>query len=342
MFLKLILVFFIFAAEDKKDNINKSQLDKQKVSWVAHVLRQKDQKTINEVEITETRLPVILVPEKGDLRPLVELKLKLNTDNISLFTPGKRKVKRSKDGQYFVIHAFLNSQVSELTLISEDRDGNTQEEIIYIFAPEAQEFEVIAPWNSLSAYIGLANLAYSQSLFGTLSWRSAAIGLGYSSQEGLSPWGLNAHIDMTALTFDSQPIAANPQLINGRFNISYRIPFREKTRWRYYTHLGVGYLSLVSNGSPFGFTGIYYPDIALRAKNFINTHNLFQYEVRLNPLDNMTFSRQRGIQLSWAWSRTLKSSRRQDLIIKYGHTHFTSSSQNLETEFLMLSLGYSI
>lgn len=312
------------------------------VSWLAHVLRQNDSPGITNLKFSQERIPVMLVPHKKDLRPLVEIKVTYDRPDWTLFTPDGKPAKRGSLANEYVIFAFLNSQISELALTAKGPNSEKQTEMIYLFAPEAQEFQVVSPWNALSVSLGFTYLTYEQTLFGVLSSRGGMVGLDYISREGRSRWGYLGHLDMTILSLKSDPIDANPQLIDGRLLMSYRLPWGEQSRWRYKALFGLGYLSMISNGSPFGFSGLKYPDLAIRAQHYLSTKSSFIYEFRLVPLQNFSFEDQRGYHFSWTWSKTLKSLRRQDVILRYSDTQFTTDNQNIGVGLFSISLGYSI
>lgn len=313
-----------------------------KMSWVAHVLRQNDGTQIPELEVIQKILPVVLVPHKTDLRPLVEVKVKFDKKNWELFTPDGKPAKKGSNENEFVVFAFLNSQISELAFTIKGPDGENQTEVIYLFAPEVQEFQVVSPWNALSGSLGYTALTYQQTRFGVLALRGGVIGVDYITKEKSSRYGFMGHLDMTIFTFKSDPVPSNPQLVDGRLLLTYRLPYREHTRWRYKGLFGVGYLMMSSNGSPFGFSGLYYPDLALRAQHYLSTQSSFIYEFRFVPLEGVSLSDQRGLHASWTWSKTLKSLRRRDLSIKYSNTRFTSDGQFIGVELLGVSLGYSL
>ena len=234
-----LLIPFLLCVEAPEEP--KAPPQGQPMPWVAHVLRQKDGKKIQRLSLPQLRLPVMLVPQKSDLRPLVEVRLKYDRPGWELFAPNGTKVKKLKNSELFVVFAFLNSQVNELTLIAKSANGDAESEKLYLFAPEVQEFEIVSPWSSIYANVGLGYMTYEQRGFGRLVWKGATIGIGYDTMENSSPWDLHAYVRMSVLSFQTQPVSANPQYINGKLHLSYRLPWLEQTRWRFYGAIGGGY-----------------------------------------------------------------------------------------------------
>lgn len=333
------LIAFCFAAEKLPEDL---PVKGQAMPWVAHILRTKDTERIPGLSIPQNRLPVLLVPQNGDLRPLVEVKLKFDRPGWELLAPNGKKIKAMKDSDFLALYAFLNSQVNELSLISKNTEGEALTETLYLFAPEVQEFEIVSPWSSLYANIGMGQLTYKQTRFGSLVWKGVTAGIGYNTQEGSSPFDYHFYTRITVLSLETTPIAANPQYINGHAHVSYRLPWGEQTRWRYYGFAGIGYYNLNSFGSPFGFSGLFAPQLAFRAKHFLTTKSAFLYDVKLTPFENIDLNDARGVELSWTWSKTLKSFRRQDVSIRYDNTRFRASGQQIGIEYVSINLGYSL
>ncbi len=349
---RLLLIFLqvgtlcisaIYAAYGfSEDNSQTTQKKNQKASWVAHLLRQDFNARLPELTFKKIKLPVILVARKNELRPMVEIEGQFEKPDWQMFVQNDSPVNKNPHGNGFLVHAFLNSQVNEIYFTAKGPNREVLTETVYIFAPEAQEFEIVSPWNAVTASAGYASFFYQQTAFGVLSSRSALIGIGYTSPEAGSRFGLTGQADMTVLNFSSEPIKANPQLIDARFGLSYRLSVAEQSRWRYRLLAGVSYLTLMSNGSPFGFADLWGPNFGLRAMYYNNIRSSFVLEMHMVPYQSVQLDRQRGLQLSATWSKALKSLRRQDISIKYSTSAFESSGQSIDVGFLSISLGYSI
>ncbi len=339
LFLQLFLIFG-FAAEPTPPQ--ESPVRGRPMPWVAHLLRQQEGQKISELSFPQERFPVLLVPQKNDLRPLVELRLQFEKPGWELYNQNGKKVKKLKNSNLFVVFAFLNSQVNELVLVAKNTEGESRSEKIYLFAPEVQEFEIVSPWSSIYANVGLSYMTYEQSRFGVLVWKGANVGIGYDTLENSNPIDYHLFARMTVLSFQTQPIAANPQYINAHAHVSYRLPWSENTRWRYYATLGGGYFNLNSFGSDFGFSGLFAPQLAFRAKHFVTTKSSFLYDIKLTPFQNFDLGNSRGFELNWTWSKVLKSSRRQDVSIKYDNTRFQTGGLQVGIEFISLNIGYSL
>lgn len=343
----LTLIFVVFAgpcafAADG-DAEAKPPLNPQKLSWVAHIMRQQKGQQIDDIFFESTILPVYLVPSGEDLRPLVEVMFQSKNPKLEFTTFNSKKIKKQKLSDKYSVYAFLNSQVSELMIVAKDPAAGTEKrEIVYLFAPEVQEFQIVSPWSALSASAGLSFLTYDQQRFGVLRMQSAIVSLQYLSTETANRWGWAAGLDLTVATYDSKPIDVNPQMIQGEILSSYRLSISEQSRWRHTVLFGLNHLSLESNGSQFGFSSLVSPSIGWKSKNYLTTTSSLSYEARLNTYDNFSLFSRRGLQMSATWSTVLKSSRRRDISVSYTSSQFESFNRQVSFDLLAFRLGFSI
>lgn len=313
----------------------------QKVTWVANILRQTETPQLQGLNFFSKSAPVVLIANENELRPLVEFKYKFERPGWKIQVQGQDGKLSGDDPTVFSVFAFLNSQISEITFTAVGPKGEKESEVVYLFAPEAQEFQVVSTWSSLVGYFGLANLIYEQSGFGVLNAKSMMIGINYLSADSASLFGLLSGIQMTVATLSSEPIAANPQLIDARVSGTMRLALREDTRWRYKLFLGLSHTTLLSNGSPFGFSSLLAPEVGVLAQYYKTSRLSYLIEARSVLLKDASLFKQRGLHAKLTLSETLKSSRKQEWSLHLSTTDYESEAQRIAPHLIGLSLGYS-
>lgn len=333
-----LLIFFSTTAFAQSKTLKSNSTTK--VAWVAHIMRQSESR-IPELNFFSTTVPVVLVPNENELRPLVEFRYKYEKEGWTIKVqnaPGKLS---GPEANVYSLFAFLNSQISEVHFSAIGPGGERQTEIVYLFAPEAQEFQVVSTWNSLVGYFGVGNIIYEQSGFGVLNAKTALLGLNYMSADSADKFGIASGLQMTVATFESAPIKANPQLIQGHVAGTMRLSFNEATRWRHKFLFGVSYTSLLSNGSPFGFDSLIAPEIGIISQYYMNTRLSYLMEARAVLLEDASFMAQRGLHGQFTLSQTLKSARKQEWALHLSTTDYSSEGQKIAAHFVGLTLGYS-
>lgn len=336
----LVFIAFLIFSEisfSQSKNFSKGQ----NVSWLAHILRQTESPQLQGLNFFSKSVPVVLVPNENELRPLVEIKYKFEREGWKIQVQGAPGKIANENDKIYTIFAFLNSQVSEIFFTAIGPEGQKETETVYLFAPEAQEFQVVSTWNSLIGYFGLANLSYEQSGSGVLSTKSLLLGLSYVSADSSSKLGTMAAVKLTAATFSSEPIAASPQYLEAHAALSWRLALKEESRWRYKIFFGVNHMALLSNGSPFGFQGLMAPELGWVSQYFKNARVSYVIETRAVLLKNPTLKSQRGLHALLTLSETLKSGRRQDWTLHLSTTDYVSEGQRIAPHIVGLTLGYS-
>lgn len=309
--------------------------------WIAHINRQADQPQIQDLSFTKDDLPVLMVARGKELRPLVEIRGLYRREGWKLFAQNA-PVKAGRAPGEFVIQAYLNSQINEVSLSAQGPQGESEREVVYVYAPDAKELHIVSAWDSLLFSVGYANLGYGQTNFGYFSSRTGLVGASYTSPETTSRFGLFSQALMTVLTLSSEPIDANPQVVEGRLDGTIRLGLRDQSRWRYSLIGGVSYLTLISNGSPFGFANLVAPEVGFRAKHYRTSQTALHAEVRAVTLKDVTFEKQRGLHFALGWTRTLPSLKLIDVSVRYSNSSFESTRQNILVELTSISLGYSM
>src|SRR5690606_27130044 len=138
--------------------------------------------------------------------------------------------------------------------------GEIEEETVELFAPETRQFRINSFLDSMIFSLGVGNLEYSQSSFGTFVSQSLILGASYVSPERGRKLGLMGSADFMVYTLNSSPVEANPQYLEVRLAPTYAVKLTSSLKWRTRVFLGMGSISLYPQGSPFGFTGLYSGD----------------------------------------------------------------------------------
>lgn len=327
--------------EEKKLTPEEQKIMKvQKELWFAHILRTRNTGSkIEGLEIPHKQIPVWMIPKGQSIRPLVRLKASLKDPSWRLFVgPNIPANPGGKEGEYLV-YAFLNSRVSEVYFEARSPRGEVQKEIVYIFAPEAQEFKITSPLDAITVDVGVSQLVYIQSSFGVFTSESALLGLKYMTPENRSGWGVLANARMTVLTLSSSPIDANPQMVEGSFNMtkSHKIFGNPLIRSRLL--FGVNTLSVLSHGSDFGFDFLPAPNLGVRSEFFYNARSSYAAEVHFIPYLGI-FEGEFGYNLMVSWNTTFRDTDRFSFSATYSNYAFQSGVEDITVGLLGLNLGF--
>lgn len=311
-----------------------------RVEWTAQLIRTEAEEQIGGLQFPSKKIPVLLRTQETQIRPLVELRFFFDRPGWSIQVYGQNPKKGLQPNEY-VVFAYLNSQMNEIQFTAKGPEGKFEKESLILFAPEAQEFQIMTTWNTLSFSFGLSQITYKQSRFGVFNSQSGILGIKASAPESSSRWGWTGDLYMTVLTLKSAPVAANPQAIDGSAALTLRLPLQEQTRWRHRLTGGMSYLALLSNGSSFGFSGLISTELGWSSTYFRDTNNSYGLDFRLSPLKGFSLDNQRIYQLGANWVKTLPSSRRQELGARLLNSKFESNFQDLELTVFSLTLGYT-
>lgn len=316
----------------------------QRASWVAHVLRKSSSgPPLIGLSFPVQQLPVFMVQSKGALRPLVELRGVFQRPGWRLYLQNKAEARKGRKPEEFVLYAYLNGRISEVSLTARNAEGKTQTEVIYLFAPEAMDLKVASAWDAIMLGFGLASFSYAQTTYGTFAATMGMLSAQYVSPEIWGKLGVYSDLDLTFLTLESSPIEANPQVIEAKLDATYlvRLGSNPKVRWRLVG--GMSYLTMSSNGSPFGFADLIAPDFGLRMQYYRNQSSTIIGDLRLGLLEDPTLDANRSLNLTFTWSKLLKSLHRLDLGIEFMSYNFTPEPlTNIGIETYSIKLGYSL
>lgn len=314
-----------------------------KTSWIAHLLRRTPLNLrLKTLEFSDTQIPVLLIARPGNLRPLVEVKGVFSRSGWTLFAQNS-PVSQSAGKNEFKFYAFLNGRISEVILTAKGPQGEVEEERVYLFAPEAQEFTLVSPWNSVVIGAGFSSVDYTQTGFGNYLAYTGSISARYSTFDAPTQLSYYGSLDFTALTLASQPTQSNPQFIEARFNAAWMLPYSPNQAWKTQVIGGGMYSTMLSNGSDIGFSNLIAPELGLRTRYVISGFDALISDFRYVFLGSTPDFSDRGFLLNLTFSRTLLNSHRAELGLTYTNYGY-QAGDNVRVSFGILSLilGYSI
>jgi hypothetical protein len=305
------------AKEDAANPPKEEPMKYQGPVWTAHLLRDKaNNARIQNLELSEAKLPVTMIFRDQKFRPLVQVPLKFIRPGWTLLIQGKVPLTKTKDPEIFNIYAYLNGRINEMQLVAIGPNKEEESERIFIIAPEAQEYEVISPWDAVRFSLGSSLLSYSQSGFSNYNAWTGLLGAQVHSPEVGAKWGGLAELYMTVLTFESSQELA-PQYAQGYLAGIYFLPWQPSSPWRLQVLAGLDYSTMYSNGATFGFKDLISPDIGFRGRYILNKDSDYLMEARYAPLSSSDFFDQRGFVLGISKSWILKNLHRAELGFRY-------------------------
>ncbi len=321
-------------------------LEKQEVPskvWLAHILRQKKSgPTIPFLNFKTQKVPVTLVPKNGTLQAMISLEGLLERVGWSLSLEPRVQLLEEKGRRDFSIHLFITSRINEFTLIVKNSKGEELKEKVFVFAPEANEYLQVSPWNSVMLSAGVAGLGYYQTDFGVYRALVTLLSLRYAPLEGESPWSWGAQLDMTLQTLNSTPVRRSPQLIEAKLSGAFRLDPHFDARLSEQILFGINYLTMLSNDSPFGFSNLLAPELGWRSRWKHNNANYFVGDFRFLALSS-NFLKYRGFEVGGAWNRTLQNLHNIELGFSYsGFVYQADSKIEVRSDLLSLKIGYSL
>ncbi len=338
-FSSLIIPLNLWGSDDSKKD--KEVVSSSKDIWIAHIVRRKNIDIIPFLEFPKMIVPIMLVPKDGVLQPTIQLKGLLKLNQWSLIIDGN-VILQANDKRDFNIHLFVYGRINEFRVTAIGPQGEHITERVFIFVPQAKEFLKVSPWNAIMLSGGLAAFGYYQSNFGVYKALVSALTIKYVPLEGESPWLWSGQLNMTLQTFSSTPVRRGPQLIEGKFNGTYRLPQAYDLRMSEQIIFGMNYLTMISNDSPFGFENLLAPEFGWRFRWKNDNFTYYVGDFRFLTLGN-NILKQRGIEFSGAINWNLKNMHNVELGIRYsGFTYQATPAIEVKTDYISLNLGYSL
>jgi hypothetical protein len=333
------------ASPTEKPKTAPKKVEPKKANWSAEIIRkQTEEDGIQNLTFAQTKIPVTLMPSEEVLRPLVEIQGNYNRPGWRLFSLKDLLIESHPGKTEFKLYAYLNSKSNQISLTAQGPDGETETEKVVIFAPEAQEYRIASPWGELLFSLGLSSLSYYQTGFGDFSSKTGIVSLTYTTPKWKLPLGVYSQLKTTQLTLSANPSNYGPQIIAGKLDATYLLP--PKPTHKVHTRLvaGLTYLTLLSNGSPFGFANLIAPEFGARAFYPLKKKDSgFTGDLRIAPLGSLSGIAEYGIDLGLGWTTPLKNYHRIEVNLFYSDFAYQAdSSTKIQTKLLSLTFGYTI
>lgn len=307
-------------------------------AWSAELVR--EGAPIPGLILIETNIPVTLVPNGGRLRPMIEIRVHYDSPGWVLFAQ-RTPIAPDNIPNEFTIFAFLKAKITEVTLTGVSPKGEMVSEKILVLAPKAEELPLTGSWGEGMAGVGFASFRYTQTGFGAFVSKTAILTLAYTSPRWTSPLGLYAGAHMTMVTFSATPVNEGPQLLEAKLDATYLLNANPSDRYQNKVILGINYLTMFSNGSQFGFSNLFTPEMGFQAKYSITPSTSIMGEARYAPAGNSLNFAQRGLDLDVSICKALKALNRIELAAYYTNFAYTpSGGQSVTASLFSVQLGY--
>lgn len=311
--------------------------------WIAHILRQiKNEENIPFLEFKLRKVPISLVPQDGILQPMIMVEGTLEKIGWSLSVEQKKVLLEETGKRNFQLPLFIKGRVNEFTLVAQNSKNEILREKIFIFAPHASEYIKVSPWNAVMLSLGLAGLSYYQSDFGIYQSIATLVSARYAPLEGENPWSWATQLEMTIQTLTSKPIRKSPQLIEGKLSGAYRLIPKYDPRLSEQILFGASYLTMLSNGSPFGFANLLAPELGWRFRWKKDSANFLVGDLRFLFLSTNIF-KERGFEIGASWSHALKNLHNIEYGFSYSSLVYQPESEiEVNSDLLIFKIGYSL
>jgi len=325
-FLSVVLFFvdvYGQGAQLREENIDytsttddKSNLLKQ-TTWIAQVIRIKSSdNVIPDLIFEQERSPVFLVRDTHKFRPLVQLKgvIKNYVKGSQLVLENKYNIPVNEKSGYFQFSVYLTSKKNEVNLILR-RGDQFRTEKLFLVAPEAEEYNVISPWDSIRISLGTTYFYYNQTGYSPFYSWVGQFALRYHSPERKGYFGFSTDLDLGVVTFKSNQNNFAPQVGQVRFELIYFDERKDDPQQKIHYFLGGTYLTMLSNGAAFGFKNLIAPDIGIRLRQITSEQSDWAATFRLALMD--TQLKDRGVEIELTSGFIFKNSHRGELGVRY-------------------------
>lgn len=340
----LVLPSLARGAEAVENSALQNQLvQAQEALWACHILRQKDaEKKITDLAFKADKIPVFLMPTGGSVRPLVKLQIHYARPGWKLFVGDKIPAKPGTEAGTYLIYAYLNARISEVTLLARNAEGDVEREKVYLFAPEAREYGLVSTYDAFSVSLGAGNLTYEQTSFGVFNGYPLLLGLHYVTPEQGKPWGVVGDLRFTLTTLQSTPDEYNPQYYEGFVAGSYALTLGDDPRWRFRGLGGVSAAGVLAYGSPFGFSNLFGVDLGLRGEYFVDGQESYAFHVVYGNYDFGSLGADYALKVQLSYTHGTFNLRRLRYEFLYSHHAFGLENEDIAVDFLGLGLALSL
>ncbi len=320
--------------------------DTQPTSWKAQLRVKKPPagSRITGLTFSSSEVPISLRPQGDKLRPLIEIHGHFRRKGWALYVGNLELISAKATGERdFALFLYLRDRIDTATLRALGPGGATETEQIVLLSPDAQEFDIRPRWGELVVSAGIGFLYYYQSQYGNFGSRTGLLSLSYTNPSWQSRFGLLAKAETTILTLSSSPSGLGPQLIHAKLDGSYRFDPVLKKRLELKALLGASYLTMLSNGSPFGFANLLAPEIGVSAVYPLGPKSDWVGDFRYIPLSGIISFSQCGVDLVLGWTHTLSNRHRVELDLGYfDYAYKPDAATVVRAGALSLRFGYSI
>lgn len=286
----------------------------------------------------------MLVARESKLRPLVEISLSFKRPGWTIESQGARLLPSSDPTEYR-IPAYLNGRINQISLVAKGPKGESESETLYLYAPDAQEFEVVSSWDRVLLTSGLSGLNYYQTGFGGFRSLSLLLSAQYATPpDRPSRWGLFGTADVTVLTMIESPnVGASPNLIQAKGDVMFRVTSLRPKLWNVFLLAGVNYTTMLSDGGPFGFANLVAPDLGVRARYLLSSKTAVVGDIHYVPVDHLTAFHDRGLDLSLSWSQILSNFHRAEIGLSFSTLNYQPDTvSTIQVNLLSARISYSI
>jgi hypothetical protein len=317
-------------------------LSPRKTTWWAKIVRQNVPKNfIPEVRFAATKFPIYLVNSQDRFRPMAIIDISLSDAEGELFVDGTQRLPKNPETGRHILFAYLNSKSNEVVLTYKNTQGVAKAEKIFIVAPEAQEYSVVNPSDAVRFLMGSTYLQYSQTSYTPYYSWTGLLGIRYTSPEKLSHWGINGEADMTVLTIDSNQGGLAPQLGEVKLEAMYFAQPKSITPERFQYLAGAVYLTLLSNGTSFGFKNLIVPDVGVKYRYITGEKSDYSVTARLALLD--TDFKDKGLELELNRSFLLPNLHRAEIGFKFlEYQYHPNPDEYIQTGYMSLFISYTL
>lgn len=289
----------------------------QQTKWLAqHIRVQTVENTIPGLHFEQDKYAIFLVRDGQKFRPLVSLKGYLKDFKVGsqLILENRFNVPVNEKTGYFVVNIYLTSKKNEINLVLRQKDKQFAEKS-FLVAPDAQEYNVTSPWDSVRVSLGTTYLYYSQTGYSSFYSWIGDFALRYHSPEKVGYFGFSSDLDLSLVTFKSNQNNYAPQVGQFRFEMIYFDNWENQPQYNLHYLLGGSYLTMLSNGASFGFKNLLAPDLGLRIRKVTGPKTDVAATLRLSLMD--TQFKDRGVELELSAGFILNNSHRAELGLKY-------------------------
>jgi len=327
IFKTLFLLLLCVASHAQNIQLREEQIDYtqstqqrnelKQTTWLAQVIRVKSESNnIASLVFEQEKNPVFLVRDETRFRPLVSLRgvIKGFSKGQQLVLENKYNIPVNEKTGFFNINVYLTSKKNEINLILRSADKVAIEKV-FLVAPDAEEYNVSSPWDSIRVLLGTTYFYYNQTGYSPFYSWVGNFALRYHSPEKIGYFGFNSDLDLAIVTFKSNQNNYAPQVGQLRLEVMYFDEWTKDPQYKIHYLLGGSYLTMLSNGATFGFKNLVAPDFGVRIRHITSEHSDLAATLRLSLMD--TKLQDRGIELELSSGFIFKNSHRGELGLKY-------------------------